>query len=185
MTVRAIGVGLGAKDPESFPNVIRVWIGDVADLTATPRQSGIVLLETNLDDVPGVVLGHTQERLFAMGALDVWYTPVQMKKNRPGIVLSAMVPQEMEDAACEVILSETPTLGVRTRLVERFVADRENVAMETQLGPISVKMKYLGGKPVAAAPEFEDCRRIALETGLPFQEVYQRAAAEARRQFLE
>lgn len=185
MTVRAIGVGLGAKDPESFPNVIRVWIGDVADLTATPRQSGIVLLETNLDDVPGVVLGHTQERLFAMGALDVWYTPVQMKKNRPGIVLSAMVPQEMEDAACEVILSETPTLGVRTRLVERFVADRENVAMETQLGAISVKLKYLGGKPVAAAPEFEDCRRIALEAGLPFQEVYQRAAAEARRQFLE
>jgi uncharacterized protein (TIGR00299 family) protein len=185
MTVRAIGVGLGAKDPESFPNVIRVWIGDVADLTATPRQSGIVLLETNLDDVPGVVLGHTQERLFAMGALDVWYTPVQMKKNRPGIVLSAMVPQEMEDAACEVILSETPTLGVRTRLVERFVADRENVAMETQLGAISVKLKYLGGKPVGAAPEFEDCRRIALEAGLPFQEVYQRAAAEARRQFLE
>ncbi len=185
MTVRAIGVGLGAKDPESFPNVTRVWIGDVADLPATPRQSGIVLLETNLDDVPGVVLGHAQERLFAMGALDVWYTPVQMKKNRPGIVLSAMVPQEMEDAACEVILSETPTLGVRTRLVERFVADRENVAMETQLGPISVKMKYLGGKPVGAAPEFEDCRRIALEAGLPFQEVYQRAAAEARRQFLE
>jgi uncharacterized protein (DUF111 family) len=91
----------------------------------------------------------------------------------------------MEDAACEVILSETPTLGVRTRLVERFVADRENVAMETQLGAISVKLKYLGGKPVAAAPEFEDCRRIALEAGLPFQEVYQRAAAEARRQFLE
>jgi hypothetical protein len=147
-------------------------------------QGDIVLLETNLDDVPGVVLGYTQERLFALGALDVWHTSIQMKKNRPGILLSALVPQGLEAAAVELILRETPTLGVRTRPVERYIAERETVPMETDLGVISVKVKSLGEVAVGAAPEYEDCRRIAQETGLPFQEVYQRAVAEARRRFL-
>jgi uncharacterized protein (DUF111 family) len=108
-----------------------------------------------------------------------------MKKNRPGIILSALVPLELETAAMEIILRETPTLGVRTRPVERYVVDRQSLPMETGMGVISVKVKYLGGVAVGAAPEFEDCRRIALETATPFQEVYQRAAAEARRQFLQ
>ncbi|MEK7806432.1 MAG: nickel insertion protein, partial [Chloroflexota bacterium] len=154
------------------------------DRPAAEKQGGIALLETNLDDVPGIVLGHAQERLFALGALDVWYTHIQMKKDRPGILLSVLVPQELEAAAFELILRETPTLGVRTRPVERYVAERRNVAMETELGIISVKLKYLGGVVVGAAPEFEDCRRIALETQLPFQEVYQRALSQARGQFL-
>ena len=184
MTVTTIGVGLGTKDPENFPNVVRVWLGEAAEHTVAKPQGDIVLLETNLDDVPGVVLGYAQERLFALGALDVWHTPIQMKKNRPGILLSALVPQGLEAAAVELILRETPTLGVRTRPVERYIAERENVPMETDLGVISVKVKSLGGVAVGAAPEFEDCRRIAQETGLPFQEVYQRAVAEARRRFL-
>ena len=141
-------------------------------------------METNLDDVSGVVLGYAQERLFALGALDVWHTPIQMKKNRPGVLLSALVPQSLEAAAVELVLRETPTLGVRTRPVERYVANREVVPMETELGVVSVKVKSLGGKTVGAIPEYEDCRRIALETRVPFQEVYQRAVAEARRRFL-
>jgi len=184
MSVTGIGVGLGAKDPENFPNVVRVWLGEIAERPTAQMQGEMVLLETNLDDVPGVVLGYTQERLFALGALDVWHTPIQMKKNRPGIILSALVTQSLETAAIELILRETPTLGVRTRPVERYVAHRWSVPMETELGVVSVKIKSLGGKVVSAAPEFEDCRRIALETGLPFQEVYQQAVAEARRQFL-
>jgi hypothetical protein len=183
-TVTAVGVGLGTKDPESFPNVVRVWLGEATEHPVAKPQGDIVLLETNLDDVPGVVLGYAQEQLFALGALDVWHTPIQMKKNRPGIVLSALVPQTLEAAAVELILRETPTLGVRTRQVERYIAERENVPMETELGVISVKVKSLGGVAVGAAPEFEDCRRIAQETGLPFQEVYQRAVEEARRRFL-
>jgi pyridinium-3,5-bisthiocarboxylic acid mononucleotide nickel chelatase len=130
------------------------------------------------------VLGYAQERLFALGALDVWHTPIQMKKNRPGVMLSALAPQDLEAAAVELILRETPTLGVRTRPVERYVAERESVLMELELGPVRVKVKSLDGRPVSAAPEFEDCRRIALETGLPLQEVYQQAAEEARRRFI-
>ena len=189
MSVIGVGVGLGGKDPELFPNVVRIWLGERAENAAlnTPaalRQASIVLLETNLDDVTGEVLGYTQERLFALGALDVWHTPIQMKKNRPGVILSALLPQNLEHAAVELILRETPTLGIRTRAVERYVAEREVVAMETDLGLINVKVKSLAGEAVGAAPEYEDCRRIALETRRPLQEVYQQAEAEARRRFL-
>ena len=143
-----------------------------------------MLLETNLDDVSGLVLGYTQERLFAIGALDVWNTPIQMKKNRPGVILSALVPKDKEREASELILRETPTLGIRTRLVDRYVAGREMVTIETSLGPVSVKVKLLDGKAISAAPEPEEVRRIALETGTPFQEVYQTVADQARRQLL-
>ena len=199
MSVAAIGVGLGSKDPEQFPNVVRVWLGELAESPASlspdsahgelveplaKPQAAIVLLETNLDDVTGEVLGYTQERLFALGALDVWHTPIQMKKNRPGVILSALLPQTLETAAVELILRETPTLGVRSRPVQRYVAEREVVAMETGLGTVRVKVKSLAGEVVAAAPEYEDCRRIALETGRPLQEVYRMAEQEAWRRFL-
>jgi len=190
MSITGVGVGLGSKDPQKFPNVLRLWLGEVAESGSSDRQDpdkqdNVVLLETNLDDVPGMVLGYAQERLFDLGALDVWYTQVQMKKNRPGVILSALVPEELEAEACRLIMRETPTLGIRTRRVERYVADRVSVPMETEFGVISVKVKSLGGKPVGAAPEFEDCRRIALEQGLSFQEVYQRATAQAREEFLD
>ena len=184
MSVNSIGVGLGSKDPESFANVTRIWLGEVAERPTAETQGDIVLLETNLDDASGLVVGHAQERLFSMGAFDVWYSPVQMKKNRPGVVLSVLVSRELEASALELLFRETPTLGVRTRQVERYVAERKIMSMETDMGVIDVKVKYLAGVAVGAAPEFEDCRRIAVESATPFQEVYQLAAAEARRQFL-
>ncbi len=206
MSIAAIGVGLGSKDPERFPNVVRIWLGERDEPPSAPDpagspaysdpgegtlvapvakpQAGIVLLETNLDDVTGEVLGYAQERLFALGALDVWHTPVQMKKNRPGVILSALLPQSLEAAAVELILRETPTLGVRRRPVERYAAEREVIGMETDQGSINVKVKSLAGTAVAAAPEYEDCRRIALATGRPLLEVYRQAEAEARRRFL-
>ena len=190
-SVQQIGVGLGTKDPDGFPNALRVWLGEATEAPkpATERPgifqpASVVLLETNLDDAPGLVLGHTQERLFALGALDVWHTPVQMKKNRPGAVLSVLVPPQLEQAAVELILRETPTLGIRSRPVDRYVADRESVLVNTEFGAVSVKVKSLDGDAVAAAPEPDDCSRIAVETGLPFQEVYQRVAETARRQLL-
>ena len=190
MSITGVGVGLGSKDPQKFPNVLRLWLGEVAESGSSDRQDpdkqdNVVLLETNLDDVPGMVLGYAQERLFDLGALDVWYTQVQMKKNRPGVILSALVPEELEAEACRLIMRETPTLGIRTRRVERYVADRVSVPMETEFGVVSVKVKSMGGRPVGAAPEFEDCRRIALEQGLSFQEVYQQATAQAREEFLD
>ena len=191
-SVEKIGVGLGTKDPEKFPNVVRVWLGEMAippsplsqggtegDFGFAPRQGNIVLLETNMDDVAGEVVGYVQERLFDLGALDVWYSPVQMKKNRPGVILSALAPAELEEAACELVLRETPTLGVRTRHVERYAAERRNVTLESSMGVISVKVKYVGGKAVSASPEYEDCRQIALDTGIPLQEIQRRAQEEA------
>ncbi len=201
-SVQKVGVGLGTKDPPGFPNALRVWLGEAAGrphpnplpwgegIDGIFQPAGVVLLETNLDDAPGLVLGYAQERLFALGALDVWHTPVQMKKNRPGAVLSALVPSRLEQAAVELILRETPTLGIRSRLVDRYVAHRHSVTIETELGPVSVKVKSLASTngelaPVSAAPEPDDCRRIAIETGLPFQEVYQRVSEAARRQLLD
>ena len=191
-SVQHIGVGLGTKDPPGFANALRVWLGETEGVPTEEKPdifqpASVVLLETNLDDAPGLVLGYTQERLFALGALDVWHTPVQMKKNRPGAVLSVLVPPNLEQAAVELILRETPTLGIRSRQVDRYVADRHSVTVETEFGPVSVKVKSLAStngdlEPVSAAPEPDDCRRIAIETGLPFQEVYQRVAEAARQQ---
>ena len=189
MSVDKIGIGLGGKDPESFPNVVRIWLGQTSH-QATPepgfaeKHQEIVLLETNLDDVTGEVLGYAQERLFSLGALDVWHTPIQMKKNRPGVVLSALMPECLADAGAELILRETPTLGVRSRPVERYAAVRKTVQMETDLGPVRIKLKYLSGSVVAASPEFEDCRLLALESGQPFQDVYRLAEAQAREEYL-
>ena len=184
--VDRVGLGLGTKDPAGFPNALRVWLADVAQAEATSSviQGEVVLLETNLDDVSGLVLGYTQERLFAIGALDVWNTPIQMKKNRPGTILSVLVPKSKEREASELILRETPTLGIRTRPVDRYVADRKMVTIETSLGPVTVKFKLLDGVAISAAPEPEEVRRIALETGTPFQEVYQRTTEAARRELL-
>ena len=190
MSVESIGVGLGGKDPEAFPNVIRIWLGETfqettAEAGLARKQQGIVLLETNLDDVTGEVLGYAQERLFGLGALDVWHTPIQMKKNRPGVILSALLPDHLERAGVELILRETPTLGVRSRPVERYAAERETVQMETPSGAVRIKLKYLAGVIVGASPEYEDCRLIALESGQPLQDIYRLAEAQAREQYLD
>ena len=184
--VDRVGLGLGTKDPAGFPNALRVWLGELAQAESSSaiQHGEVVLLETNLDDVSGLVLGYTQERLFAIGALDVWNTPILMKKNRPATLLSVLVSKEKEREATEVILRETPTLGIRTRQVDRYVAGRQMVTIETKMGPISVKVKLLDGKAISAAPEPDEVRRIALESGTPFQEVYQQATEEARRQLL-
>ena len=184
--VDRVGMGLGTKDPAGFPNALRVWLGELTQTEApsSVTKGEVVLLETNLDDVSGLVLGYTQERLFAIGALDVWNTPIQMKKNRPGTVLSVLVPKDKEREASELILRETPTLGIRPRLVDRYVAGRKMVTIETDLGPVTVKVKLLDGAAISAAPEPDEVRRIALETGTPFQEVYQRTTEAARRELL-
>ena len=189
MTVEAVGVGLGGKNPEAFPNVVRVWLGSTELVEKTegsvaPKQGNIVLLETNVDDATGEILGYAQERLFDMGALDVWHTPIQMKKNRPGVLLSVLLPRELESEGVELLLRETPTLGIRSRAVERYAAERRTETLETAWGEVRVKIKHLDGEPVAASPEYEDCRRIALAEGLPLQTVYKEVERAARMRFL-
>jgi len=180
-SVDRVGLGLGTKDPAAFSNSLRVWLGETEAEIPEIRtsQSTVVLLETNLDDVSGLVLGYTQERLFAIGALDVWNTPIQMKKNRPATMLSVLVGRELVDAAAELIFKETSTLGIRRRPVRRYEAERQVVTVDTSLGKVPVKLKRIGDTIAQAAPEYEACRAIARETGLPLVEVMRIVSNEA------
>ncbi len=179
LRLERVGYGLGTRDTPAVPNVVALWVGET---DVAPRR--LTLLETNIDDSSPEVIGYAQEQLFALGALDVWLTPIQMKKNRPGVVLSALVPSALEAKATDLILRETTTLGVRRRDVERHEAERETQQVETSLGWVSVKVKRLSGRPVALSPEYEACRAIALERGLPLQHVLAVVQREAGEQLL-
>ena len=181
MTLDRIGVGVGGKDPAAFPNVLRLWLGETAD-TAVPVarwQDNVILLETNLDNATGEQLGFAMERLFDAGALDVWHTPIQMKKNRPGVLLSALGPAHLESRLAEVFLRDTPTLGVRVRPVGRYVADRDTVTVETEYGPMRLKRKWLAGEVVSAVPEYEDVAAAARERGVGWSAVAEAANGSA------
>lgn len=171
MEMSALGYGLGARDPEAYPNALGVWLGE----TETAPPDGLVLLETNLDDATGEILGYVHERLFAMGARDVWFTPIQMKKNRPATMLSAIVNAADERRAVALAMRETGALGVRARPITRHEAQREIRQVQTPWGTVGVKVGALDGETITASPEYEDCRRVALETGLPLAEVYRAA----------
>ena len=186
MNIDRIGVGVGGKDPAAFPNVLRLWLGETVPVIASGAgqspeaqaarpfarwQDNVVLLETNLDNATGEQLGFAMERLFEAGALDVWHTPIQMKKNRPGVLLSALGPAHLESRLAEVFLRDTPTLGVRVRPVGRYVADRDIITVKTEYGPMRVKRKWLAGKVVSAAPEYEDVVAAARERDVSWSEV--------------
>ena len=134
-------------------------------------QDNIILLETNIDNATGEQLGYAMEQLFAAGALDVWHTPIQMKKNRPAILLSALGPAELETQLAEAILRHTPTLGVRVRPITRYVAHRDTVTVETEYGPIRLKRKYLSGQIVSQSPEHDDIAKTAQTHNLPWQTI--------------
>ena len=128
------------------PNVLRLWLGE--ELPAS--RNAVLLIETNIDDMTAELLGYVQERLFAAGAADVWFTPIFMKKNRPATMLSLLCAREREEAVVRMLLEETSTLGVRVREVRRHEAQRETFEFESSLGPASVKVKRLPGKKTAA-----------------------------------
>ncbi|MCI0776954.1 MAG: nickel pincer cofactor biosynthesis protein LarC [Chloroflexi bacterium] len=174
MSLHSVGYGAGGRDPEDRPNVLRVWLGET-----TRPQSTMLLIETNIDDMNSELFGYAQERLFEAGAADVWMTPVQMKKGRPGVLLSVLCAAEREQTVVDVLLSETSTLGVRVSEVSRHEAERETFEFESSLGPAAVKVKRLPGRAPVVAPEYEPCARIARERGMPLAEVYRVVQAEA------
>jgi pyridinium-3,5-bisthiocarboxylic acid mononucleotide nickel chelatase len=176
MVLEKSGYGAGNKDFSGWPNVLRIWIGQ-AD--SSPQAESLILLETNIDDMNPQVYGYLMEKLFAEKAADVWFTPIQMKKNRPAILLSVLGPVSAEAVLTETILRETSTLGIRVRPVNRHTAQREISEFESSLGRLKVKVKRHEGKVLAVSPEYEDCRRIALEKGIPLQEVLRRVENEA------
>ncbi len=180
ITLSAVGYGAGGRDLEERPNVLRVWLGE-----ALPAQATMLLIETNIDDMSPELYGYAQERLFDAGAADVWVMPIQMKKNRPGMLLSVLCSTELEDKVVDVLLRETTTLGVRVNEVSRHEAQRESLEFESSLGPAAVKVKRLAGRPPVAAPEYEACARLARERGLPLAEVYRIVEAEARHRLAQ
>lgn len=177
MRVERLGYGAGSRDSEEIPNVLALWVGEAEE---TGSGSQVSLLETNIDDSTPELLGHVQELLMGRGALDAWFTPIQMKKNRPAVTLSVICRLGMESTLAGAILEETSTLGVRVQTLGRYEAEREVIAVETTLGHVGVKVKRVDGRIAGLSPEFEDCREIALREGLPLQEVYRRAERDAR-----
>ena len=179
LSLERIGYGVGSRELAAMPNVLPFWIGES---TAEERQ--LLLLETNIDDMSPELHGYVMEQLFEQGALDVWFTPIQMKKNRPAVMLSVLAPPEAEGKIVDTLLRETSTLGLRRQMVGRHESEREIVAFDSSLGRVMVKVKRFRGARIGLSPEFEDCRRLAQEHGLPLQDVYRIITAEASAQLL-
>lgn len=178
MTVEKVGYGAGTKDFGSWPNVMRIWIGEETEFVG---GEALILLETNIDDMNPEIYGYLMEKLFATQALDVWFTPIQMKKNRPAVMLSVLAPKSAELDLIQTIIGETSTLGTRVSPVSRHVAEREIIDFDSTLGHAKAKVKRFRGDILSIHPEYEDCRRIALEHNIPLQEVYRIVETEARR----
>jgi uncharacterized protein (DUF111 family) len=172
----SIGHGVGSRDTPNLPNVLRIWIGE---MEPSQTSDGLLLFETNIDDMNPEHYGYVMEQLFEAGALDVWFTPIQMKKNRPGTMLSALGRVALEGPIVDVLLRETSTLGLRVQPISRHEAQREVLRFDSSLGLVAVKVKRRDGLAVQVAPEYEDCRRVALEQGMPLQEVYRVVEGEA------
>jgi hypothetical protein len=177
MKVEKTGYGAGNKQFPTWPNVVRVWLGEE---TAGVSDDGLVLLETNIDDMNPQIYGYLMEKLFNEKAADVWFTPIQMKKNRPAIMLSVLAPASLETKLTEIIMRETSTLGIRSRPVSRHMAHREIIEFDSSLGRAKAKIKRFGDDIVAVSPEYDDCRRLALEHNLPLHEVSRVVEIEAR-----
>jgi uncharacterized protein (TIGR00299 family) protein len=187
MVSEAIGYGLGKRDTPGRPNVFRVIRGRATQgLTPSPsshslgtlgRLAEVAVVECEIDDLPGEGFGFLMERLLAAGALDVYFTPVQMKKNRPGTLVTLLCRPDQLEPLAGLLLLESGSLGCRIQRAERIEAEREVITVETEFGPVAVKRARLAGRTFAAAPEFEDCRRIALASGVAWRDVYRAASA--------
>jgi hypothetical protein len=185
LVAEKIGYGLGTRDNHTRPNVLRAVLGKAAPtLDSQPstldwETDTIAVLETNLDDIHAEILGHFVEKALAAGALDVFHTPIQMKKNRPGVLLTVLCAGSDADKFSELMLRETSAFGVRRSFTERRKLRRETKAVSTPLGKVTVKLGRLGGKVLHVTPEYESCRRLAEEKGIPLKQVYEAALRQA------
>jgi uncharacterized protein (TIGR00299 family) protein len=172
-----VGHGAGSRDTPGRPNVVRLIVGEEVDVSLGQK---VVVLEAEMDDLSPQLCGPLLEKLFAAGALDVYYTAIQMKKGRPGILVTALVEPGRREAAEEVFFAETTTLGVRHQEWERTVLEREIVTVETPYGPVGVKVGHRGGRVYNAQPEFDDCQRAAAARGVAVKEVWAAAVTAYR-----
>jgi uncharacterized protein (TIGR00299 family) protein len=179
MTVERIGHGAGQRDLLEQPNLLRVFVGTLAQEANLPERDQVWMLETNLDDVPAEVIGYCCEQLFAAGALDVFSTAIGMKKNRPGVLLSVLAPESAVSALEAILFRETETFGIRRYRVERSKLQREAVTVQTPWGEVRGKRGWRDGGLRVFTPEYEDCARIARQHGVALREVY----AQVRKAF--
>jgi len=175
MRLQRVGYGAGARDFADSPNVLRVLIGDADAAAAAAR---VVVLEAEIDDMNPQIFGVLMDRLLAAGALDVYYTSIQMKKNRPGTLLSIVAPPEARERLTSLVFRETTTIGLRYTEMQRECLDRETVTVTTPLGAVRIKVARRDGEVLNASPEFDDCVRVAAEAGRPVKDV-QAAALKA------
>ena len=168
MTVEQIGYGAGDRNPSGRPNVLRVLVGKTADAA---RVEPVVLIQCEIDDMNPQIFSVLMDRLYEGGALDVFYVPVQMKKNRPGTLLTIVAPPEHREVLSDIVFRESTTLGLRFHEVSRECLDREIVSVDTRLGPVRVKIARRAGAVVNVSPEFDDCARRATESCLSVKEV--------------
>jgi len=179
MTIDRWGYGLGQRNPESYPNVLSLWIGEKES-----QSQPLILLETNIDDSTPEILSYVVDRLISNGALDAWTTPINMKKNRNGVLLSVLSTPDLDARLRGIITRETTTLGIRAQVVKRFASRRENIVVETELGLIPVKLRYINGEPSDLSPEYEVCRKIAMERQVPLKDVMDIARYHAKKQLI-
>jgi uncharacterized protein (TIGR00299 family) protein len=182
ISIERVGYGFGQKQ-FPWPNCLRLCLGragyslqlgEKADTNLElPDTDWVTVIESNIDNMTGELLGGLMDGLLAAGALDVSYTPIQMKKNRPAVMLTVICNVEEGDLMARLLLSESGTLGVRISQVQRLKAQRMFERIETPIGPLSIKIKRLGARVVSATPEYEDCQRLAQERGLTLEEVYE------------
>lgn len=179
MSIGRIGYGAGNRDLE-IPNLLRAIIGEETDhrfLTDT-----VALIETNIDDISPELTGYAIERLFQIGALDVYTTSIGMKKNRPGVMLAAMAPLPKQDEIIREIFRQTGSLGVRVRTVHRKILERETITVGTVYGDVRVKIGRMADGVVSVAPEYDDCRKLADDNSVPLKQVYGLAQEAAHQQ---
>jgi uncharacterized protein (TIGR00299 family) protein len=175
MSVTSIGYGAGTADLEGQPNVLRLMVGESAEKRAAAESETIRVLEANLDDMNPQIYGYFLEKALAAGALDVFATPVQMKKNRPGTLVTVLCKPEDEAMFHEMLFAETTTLGVRGHTAERRVLARQWETVHTAFGEVRIKVARLNGHIRQASPEFEDCRKLAETKSVPLQRVMDEA----------
>jgi uncharacterized protein (TIGR00299 family) protein len=167
MTTDVTGYGAGTRQYENFPNVLRVMLGETGVDGAVEEK--LWMIETNIDDMSPQLMGHVMDRAFELGALDCYFTPVQMKKNRPGVLLSVLCGSEEKEPLLNLLFTETTTLGVRSYEVERRALRRSVLRVETAYGPIDVKVAHLNGSVVNEMPEFEQVKAAAIKAGVPLK----------------
>jgi len=173
MVLQFVGYGAGGRDLQ-IPNLLRVLIGEQPTIQGTQTEM-LVLLETNIDDQNPEIYTYVLEKLFEAGVLDVYLTPIQMKKNRPGTQISVLCREQDASKAQEILFLETSTLGIRETSLRRHSLKREVQTVETRYGAVCIKVAYLPNGTIKFAPEYEDCRKLAAETGVPLTEIYHAA----------